>query len=292
MAVYERTYRPYVGPITPERGRFLVLPRYAIRAVFATKLFVAFFAICFIWPLVDAIMIYLPHNATFIKMFLQQTGAVGLGFKYDAGFFFRFFLIPQSFLAFFLTFLVGPAMISEDLRNNALPLYLARPFTKWEYLLGKSFVLIALLSLITWVPGILLFLLQGYLAGNGWLFDNLRIGAAILLSCAIYIAVLCLMSLSISAYVKWKPLARLSLLVVFFVAGGMAGVLNFVLRTHWASVLNILDMLRVVWGNLFGLPIAVSQTPLWAAWLSLLTFCSICVVVLSRKIRAYEVVRG
>ena len=42
MAVYERTYRPYQGTLTPERTRFLVLPRYAYREIFRTKLFASF----------------------------------------------------------------------------------------------------------------------------------------------------------------------------------------------------------------------------------------------------------
>ena len=42
MAVYERTYRPYRGALTPEWSRFLVLPRYVYRDIFQKKLFVGF----------------------------------------------------------------------------------------------------------------------------------------------------------------------------------------------------------------------------------------------------------
>ena len=48
MAVYERTYKPYTGPLTPEWSRFLVVPNYAFREVFQKKLLLAFFAICFV----------------------------------------------------------------------------------------------------------------------------------------------------------------------------------------------------------------------------------------------------
>ena len=50
--------------------------------------------------------------------------------------------------------------MSPDLRNNGLPLYLSRPFSRTEYVLGKMSVLLILLSAITWVPGLLLFLFQ------------------------------------------------------------------------------------------------------------------------------------
>ena len=290
MAVYERTYRPYTGPLTPEWSRFLVLPNYAFREVFQKKLLVAFLVVCFVWPLIMAVTIYLPHNVSFLKLFNQQTGATGFGFSFNAAFFLRGFMVPQGILSFLMAFFVGPALISSDLRNNALPLYLARPFSRWEYIAGKSLVLMSLLSLITWIPGLLLFLLQAYLAGDGWLFDNLRIGIAIFLASWIYIALLCLVSLAISAYVKWKPLARLGLFGVFVVAGGLSGVLNFTLRTDWGSVINLADMIRVVWSSLFGVS-TWSATPVWAAWLSLLAACGVCVLLLWRKIRAYEIVK-
>ena len=47
MAVYEQTYRPYKGKLTPEWNRFLIVPRHAFRGVFASKLFTAFYVVCF-----------------------------------------------------------------------------------------------------------------------------------------------------------------------------------------------------------------------------------------------------
>ena len=52
----------YLGKLTPEWSRFLVIPRHAFRDVFKSKLFTAFFVICFIPLLVEAILIYLHHN--------------------------------------------------------------------------------------------------------------------------------------------------------------------------------------------------------------------------------------
>lgn len=62
MAVYEQTYKRYAGPLTPDWSRFLIIPRHAYRAVFNSKLFTAFFVICFLPLLVEAILIYLHHN--------------------------------------------------------------------------------------------------------------------------------------------------------------------------------------------------------------------------------------
>jgi len=291
VAVYERTYRSYAGRLTPERTRFLVLPRYAYEEVFRSKLFIAFLVLCWIYPLGLAGLIYLPHNLKFLNVINADSSVVADFFgNYDAGFFFAWYMVPYAFVALFVTFIVGPALISADLRNNGLPLYLARPFSRVEYIVGKAAVLILLLSAVTWVPGMLLFGFQSYLGGTQWLARHWEVGPAVLLSSGIEILVLCLLSLAISAYVKLKPMARLALIAVFFLAKGFAVVLNLMLGTSWASLISIGDMLGLVWSGLFGVARPV-DLPVWAGWLSLLAMCGIGVLLLNRKLRAYEVVR-
>jgi ABC-2 type transport system permease protein len=290
VAVYERTYRSYSGELTPGWSRFLVLPRYAYQTVFQSRLFVAFLVACFVWPLVLAVLIYLPHNLRFLEMFQLQTADITSIFKYDAGFFFYWFMVPYQVVAFFMAFIVGPPLISVDLRNNGLPLYLSRPFSRSEYLLGKSAVMLILLSAVTWVPGLVLFAFQSYLAGFGYFREHFTVGISIFVAFWIWILILCLLTLAISAYVKWKPVARVALFVVWFVFGAFGLVVNLLLRTTWGSLIDIGGMIQVVWAGMFGIESPV-QVPLWAAWASLLVVCGVCIALLSRKVRAYEVVR-
>jgi ABC-2 type transport system permease protein len=292
MAVYERSYRPFEGALTPKRTRFLVLPRYAYERVFKSRLFVAFLIVWFLWPLFLAFAIYLPHNVSVLEKLGTTTEELAFLplFNQNADWFVFWFMLPQGFISFVTTLVVGPALISGDLRNNGLPLYLSRPFSRTEYILGKVSVLALLLSVISWIPGLLLFLLKAYFAGFGWLTENLRIGAAIFLASWIWIVVLCLLSLAFSAYLKWRPVAGLALLAVFFVASGFSGFVNLMLKTHWASLINISDMVKVVWSHLFQIDSKLS-VPVWAAWISLLTLCACCLALLYRKVRAYEIVR-
>ncbi len=294
MAVYERTYQPYTGPTTPQRSRFLILPRYAYEEIFKSKAFLAFFVACFVWPAILALMIYASYSASFLKFLAQQSGsAVDAGtlfVVFDAKFFLRFFTIPQFWLSFLLTFIIGPALISADMRNNALPLYLSRPFSRVDYILGKISVLIILLSLVTWVPGLFLFCLHSYMAGGSWMLDNLDIALAIFLSSAVTIVLLSLISLALSAYVKWKPLARLGMFGVFLVAGGLGTMINVMLRTDWGSLINIGQCLAVVSASLYGVK-PWFGVPIWTAWLSVLASCVFFLGVLAHKIKAFEVVR-
>src|SRR6185295_8304309 len=145
MAVYEHTYRRYAGRLTPEWSRFLIIPRHAFRAVFKSKLFTAFFVVCFLPLLVEAILIYLHHNINALALMKLDAREV---VPIDA-YFFQTFVNIQGGFAFFVALLVGPPLVARDLRNNALPLYLCRPFSRTEYVLGKMSVLLILLSLIT-----------------------------------------------------------------------------------------------------------------------------------------------
>jgi ABC-2 type transport system permease protein len=205
-------------------------------------------------------------------------------------FFNRFMSWPTVLVTFIATLVVGPALVSADLRNNGLPLYLGRPFTRSEYILGKFSVLAILLSLMTWVPFLMLFFLRAYFAGWQWFWDNLRIALALFVGCWIWILLLGVISLALSAYLKWRPVAGMALFAVFFISAFIAMVLNGFLGTQWASLINLSDMIRVAWAQLFGIDSPV-EIPAWAAWASLLVFCSFCLWLLYRKVRAYEVVR-
>ena len=68
MAVYEQTYKQYLGKLTPEWSRFLIIPRHAFRDVFKSRLFTAFFIVCFLPLLVEAILIYLHHNVNALAL--------------------------------------------------------------------------------------------------------------------------------------------------------------------------------------------------------------------------------
>ena len=292
MAVYERTYRGYSGGLTTARSRILVFPRYAYDEIFRSKLFLAFLVLCLVWSFGLACVLYLPHNLGFVKAFQLDPQQVAGFFTdlFDASFFYGWFMWPVGFMALVITIIVGPVLVTSDMRNNGLALYFSRPITRTDYVLGKSLVLVSLLSVVTWIPGLVLFVFQCYLEGLDWMRANWRVGLGIFVGSWIWIAVLCLISLALSAYVKWRPVARMSLLVVFFVAGGLAAVINVMFRTSWGSVINITDMIHVIWAGLFGVE-PLNDTPLWVAWTSPAIFCAGCLLLLARKLRPYEVVR-
>lgn len=292
MSVYEHTYKPYTGALTPEWSRFLVIPRHAYRDVFASKLFTGVFALCFVCPLVMAILIYLHHNLTAMAIFqidLRDLAPIN-------GFFFQIFVGIQTGLAFLLTVLMGPPLISRDLANNALPLYLCRPLSRAEYVIGKMSVLVILMSVITWIPGELLFLFQSYLEGAGWAARNLWIAGAVFVGSWTWILLLALLSVTISAWVKWRLAASAALFGLFMISNAIGFTVNGVLQTRWGSLFNLTIIMKTIEDSLFRDPNAM-DLPNWmvlpttAAWFMFALYMAACLFLLTRKVRAYEVVR-
>ena len=285
MAVYRRSYRPYSGVLTPAWSRFLVLFRYSRRNLFRSKFLTGFFVLCFFWPIVCVVMIYLAHSASF----LAKLGVPSQLISIDSTFFFRFISV-QGVLAFLMTAFAGPGLISPDLANGALPLYFCRPFSRAEYVLGKSSVLAIVLSEITWVPGIVLFIMQSSFAGGKWTWDNLWIAGSVVLASLIWIAILSLLAMALSAWVKWRVVAGALLLALMFFGAGFAQAINAVMRTQAGHFLDVGYLMATVWISLFQVDaehgISASQ-----AWVAILMYCAICLWLLMRKVRAYEVVR-
>lgn len=285
MAVYRRNYKPYAGRLTPEWSRCLVLFRYSRRNLFRSKFLTGLFVVCFFYPLACALMIYLAHSASF----LQQLGVPAGVLSIDNKFFFHFISVQGGF-AFLLTAFAGPGLISPDLANGALPLYFCRPFSRAEYVLGKSSVLAILLSQITWVPGLVLFAMQASLAGASWTWSNLWIAGSLILSSLIWIAILSLISMALSAWVKWRIVAGALLLGVMFFGAGFAQAINGVMRIESGHFFDVVYLMGTVWNALFQVD-AEHAIPVAQAWVALLIYCAICLGLLMRKVRAYEVIR-
>jgi hypothetical protein len=129
MAVYKKTYRPYDGELTGSWRRLLVIPRYAFEDLNRSRFLTIFFLASFIYPLVCALIIYVRHNASALTLLGAQGADRFIAINVV---FFMSLLGWQSMLALFLASFIGPGQISPDLANNALSLYLARPFSRAE----------------------------------------------------------------------------------------------------------------------------------------------------------------
>jgi hypothetical protein len=174
-------------------------------------------------------------------------------------------------------------------------------------------VVVFLLSLITWIPGLLIFFFQSSLAGFDWLWTNVWMIQAIFSTSMVWIILLSLLALAVSSLVKWRVVASGALLGVFFVPSAFGEIINDLFLTKAGHLLSLWATMDSIWRGLFGLfvretghingkvsnpiydeqyfDIALLEPPLWVSWLIIALVCGVCVWLLSRKVRAYEVIK-
>ncbi len=293
MAVYKRRYNSYTGSLTAGWSRFFVLTKYAFADLFKSRFFVILLVFCIVPCLFFAGYIFVANNKTLQLLMQLRTADF---FKVESQYF-VFMMISQTQAAFLLNCWVGPVLIAGDLTNGALPLFLSRPFSRADYVLGKLAVLGLLLSAVTWIPCLLLFSLQSGLAMDGWIWSHLWMVIPIVLCSAIWILMLSLLSLAVSAWVKLRIVATGVIFITFFVPAGFGEMFNAIMSTKWGMLLNFSYMFRLILVKAFhereGLVgRAWDEIPVAAAWGVLIFVCLLSLVILNARLRAREAVRG
>src|SRR5512135_1654251 len=146
MPIHDQGYRRYGGGKAPGGRAWAVIAKAGVRTMFAKRAFLGLLLIAWFPFFVRAVQIYAAANLP-QAAFLAPTAET-----------FREFLEQQGIFVFFVTVYVGAGLIANDRRANALQIYLSKPLTRAEYVIGKMAILLTFLLLVTWVPALALLL--------------------------------------------------------------------------------------------------------------------------------------
>jgi len=265
--------------------------RYGLAEAWSSRVTVGLFTLAMLPVLVDLVVIYLANNSVARMM---VTPGKTFPLTIDAKFFLRV-LSVQCWLGLVLNAWVAPRLVSFDLADNALPILLSHPVSRFGYVLGKLLSLFAILSLVTWVPCLLLFAYQAYISPQAWLSANVQVGFGLVAGSLLWIALVSMIGLALSSWVKWRMVATGVVFAAVFVPAGVGGVITGILRTRWGFLLNIPVMMTELWQRLLGSPTVMKSDidlPTGAIAAVLAAGVAVCVAMLNARIRAREVVRG
>ncbi|MDE0038844.1 MAG: hypothetical protein OXU77_15020 [Gammaproteobacteria bacterium] len=290
MSLRQHGFRTHTGPWTRSVTRPLVIARYNLSGVFSSRLFTIFYAVCFLPSVLCMVSIYLRYkletSVGFTGAAWQEITAADI---LDDWLYYGI-LQPSEWVAFLIVLVVGPSLLAPDLKDNAMPLYLSRPVTKLQYLLGKLLVLLVLTAAVTWLPGLLLVLANAYYAEDGWLLSNLSIPFGLVGSCLVWTACLSIIALAISAWVRWRPAATLGFLGLFVIGSAIGNLFRATSGDWYGSLIILWDAIDVVGRDLFGAK-ASELMPLPWAWGTMAVATALAFWALIRRIRVFEVVR-
>ena len=195
----------------------------------------------------------------------------------------------QSFFVIFLAALTGPGLIAPDLANNALPLYFSRPLKRLDYAIARLAALLGLLSLITWVPGLLLFAMQVGMSEKPWFSTHWKLGAGMAAGFLIWILLVSLVALASSAYARVRVVAGGLVLGFFFILSGVSTMINGVFHSTWGYALNPSWTTHRLWYSLLSIDAPVGPG-IGASIFSISVILLILILVLERKLRPVEVI--
>ena len=278
MPIHDQGYRRYEGKREPHGRTWWVIARAGVMERLRERKFLGLLLFASVPFFVRTVMLYLGSNVP-QATFLEATPAT-----------FREFLDQQSIFVFFITIYVGSGLIANDRRANALQIYLSKPLTRIEYVTGKLVTLLIFLTAVTWVPGILLLLLQMMFAGN---FTFLRANLFLFPAITLYSAILVLFSafamLALSSLSKSRRFVAMMYAGLIFFTAAMYQALSGITTSRAWAVISPEDTLDVVAAVIFRSP-GTPSVPMWAALLTIGVIIAVSVWILERRVRGVEVV--
>ena len=278
--IHDQGYRRYGGLKARTGTGWMVITRAGIRNHFAKRAFLGLVLLS--WaavPLVRAVQIYAAAN-------LPQASSSSPAPAET----FRQFLDQQQIFVFFVTVYVGAGLIANDRRANALQIYLSKPLTRAEYIFGKLAILMSFLLLVTWVPAIVLLIVQIAFAGNfTFLRNNLYLFPAITVFSFIQVTMVAAAMLALSSLSKSSRYVAILYAAVIFFTQAIYGVLSVVTRSTQLSWISFPANLAQVGDVIFRLPPKYA-TPWPVSLLMILGLIAVSALILERRVRGIEVV--
>jgi ABC-type transport system involved in multi-copper enzyme maturation permease subunit len=206
----------------------------------------------------------------------------------DGQFFFRFFMQQNFFIALICVF-GGSGLIANDLKNNALQLYLSKPLTRMDYIIGKFAIVLILMSFITTVPGILLFIENSLLTnGLSFLKDKYWMLGSIIIYSLIITLPTAFLILALSSATKNSRYAALGFVAIIIGSPIFSGMLRQILKIKSANYISYWINIYTLGRLLFGLK--GDESWYWALPL-VVAIILVCAWVLHRNIRGVEIVK-
>jgi ABC-2 type transport system permease protein len=278
MPIHDQGYRRYGGSRVPQGRAWAVIATTGVRTLVGRRAFLGLLLLAWLPFVIRAVQIYVAANVP-QAAFLAPTPEL-----------FRQFLEQQEIFLFFITVYAGAGLIANDRRANALQIYLSKPLTRFEYIFGKFAVLTAFLLLVSWLPAVLLLVVQIMFSGSfDFFMANLHLFPAITVFSIIQVITVSTTMLALSSLSSSSRYVGLLYAALTFFTQAMYGVLYAVTRDSGLSWISIPFNLVQIGDFLFRVPLRY-QTPVPVSFLVIGLLIVASAFVLRHRVRGVEVV--
>jgi ABC-2 type transport system permease protein len=280
MPVYDQGYRRYEARAPLRPMRFWPITREALRMILSKRAFLGLLAVSFLPLVVRVIQVYVVTRFPEAGRVLPVDGRL-----------FGELLRDQVGFTILLSIFGGAGLIANDLRTGAILVYLSRPLTRRDYVLGKLGVLLALNLAVTLVPGLVLYAIALGLAPEQFLKWELAwIAPALVVQSLLIGLVVGLLALAVSSLSRSARVAGLGFFGLILGTEMVRLVLQQGFGRREAALLSLQADIRAIGAALFGFVERRFDLP-WpwpAAVLVVVGMASL--LVLRSRVRAVEIV--
>lgn len=276
--IHDQGYRHYGGRREPYGRRWWVIARAGLMGRIRERRVIAVLLMAWVPFLVRAVQFYASANYQQVAI-LAPTPET-----------FREFLGQQEVFIFIVSIVIGAGLIADDRRANALQIYLSKPLTRLEYILGKLMTLALVLTFITWLPAMLLLILQTLFAGSAkFLTEHLFLIPAITLVAAVQVFVSSFAMIALSSLSKSRRfVAMMYAGILFFTAAMYQALRQITTSSAWAAI-SPRDTMNVIADGIFRIQ-GSRPIPFPAAVVAVLVLIGLSIWILERRVRGVEVV--
>ncbi len=202
------------------------------------------------------------------------------------------FIQGQSVIVMILLAFSGSLLVGSDFRLKSLPFYLSRRIDKRHYIVGKLLAVTSVVSILTIVPALLLFIEYGmFTSSTAYWIDNWRIAASVLAFGLVICAVNSILLVTISAYLQKIVPITITWATLFLLLGRIG---DYLFRETDGEYWRLLDPwrdMRLVGRLCFGVfRRDVDRELAWWALAILGSLCAIALAALVHRVRAVDVV--
>jgi ABC-2 type transport system permease protein len=281
MPIYDQRYRRYEARNPLRELRFWPITREALKLVVARRAFLMLLLVAWVPFIARTIQVYVVTRFPEAGRVLPVDGRL-----------FGEFLSGQLGFALLVSVFGGAGLIANDLRTGAILVYLSRPLTRVDYILGKLSALLSLNLFVTLAPALMLWIVAVSLAPEQFAtLKLLWLPPAIVLHALVIGLAMGLMALAVSSLSKSARVAGLAFAGLFIGLEIARGVLRGMFRTPETGLVSLQGNLHALGNALFGIQHRLFNQPWPLAALALLVMAGLSLWVLRARVRAVEVVQ-
>src|SRR5215207_9273421 len=207
------------------------------------------------------------------------------------------FMWGEGYIAMVILAFAASVIVGNDFQHKSLPFYLSKPIGRRHYLVGKALAVAVVITAMTTVPAIALFVEYGFIDTWDYYVDQFRLLVGILAYGAALTVTLSLLLLVTATWLRrtvplvmvWTAAFVMARLVQRWLVDGLG------MAPEW-RLLDIWNDMYLFGQWVFGKehellrPMNQQQPAYWQATVVMVVVCLACLLYLRRRVRAVEVV--